>query len=148
MKKPNRLPIQQFLQRIQQLNGYLYLLPCLYCSDLRTKLTKVVKLFDDMDLASHILRMVPRHWQGQYKLMGAMVLQSLWKLLEALECTKKAFPSKKECKGTRGSAKGGGSSKKNMVTFSSATASQGNITWMQSTESSQQQYDAHQHYYV
>ena len=38
-----------------------------------TKLTKVVKLFDDVDLVSHILRMVPRHWQDQYKLMGATV---------------------------------------------------------------------------
>jgi hypothetical protein len=100
LKKPNRVPIEEFVQKIQQLNGYLYLLPCLYYSDRTTKLTKVVKPFDDMGLASHSLRMVPRHWQDQYKLMGATAPQREQKLLEALECTEKAFTAKKECKGT------------------------------------------------
>jgi hypothetical protein len=36
-------------------------------------LTKEVKLFNDVDLASHILSMVARNWQDQYKLMGATV---------------------------------------------------------------------------
>ncbi len=61
LKKPNRVPIRQFVQRIQQLNGYLDLLPCLFYLERATKLTKVVQAFDDADLASHILRMVPRH---------------------------------------------------------------------------------------
>jgi len=83
-----------------------------------TKLTKVMKPFDDVDLASHILRMVPRHWHDQYKLMGATVPQSVCKLLEALERIKKAFRTEKECEGTQTSVKGGGSSKKKMVIFS------------------------------
>ena len=62
--------------------------------------------------------MVPRNWQDQYKLTGATVPQSICKFLEALECIKKAFPNEKEHDGTRRSAKGGGSSKKKMVTFS------------------------------
>ena len=33
LKKPNRVPIRQFVQRVQQLNGYLHLLPCLFYSD-------------------------------------------------------------------------------------------------------------------
>ena len=45
IKKSNRVPIQQFVHRIQQLNGYLDLLPCLYYSGCATKLTKVVKPF-------------------------------------------------------------------------------------------------------
>ena len=61
LKKPNRVPIKQFAQRIQQLNSYLDLLPCLLCSEHATKPTKVVEQFNDVDLASHILRMVPRH---------------------------------------------------------------------------------------
>ena len=85
LKKPHRVPIQQLVQRIQQLNGYLDLLPCLYYSDRTTKLTKVIKSFDDVDLASHILRMVPRNWQDRYKLTGATGSQSVWKLLKALE---------------------------------------------------------------
>ena len=81
LEKPNRAPFQQFVHRIQQLNSYLDLFSCLYYS----KLTKVMKLFDDVDLPSHILRMVPRHWQDQYELAGATVSQGIWKLLEVLE---------------------------------------------------------------
>ena len=77
-----------------------------------------MKPFDDVDLASHILRMVPRHWQDQYELTGATVPQSVCKLLEALEHIKKAFPSEKECKRTQKSVNGGGSPKKEMVAFS------------------------------
>ena len=72
LKKPNRVPIRQFVQRIQQLNSYLDLLPCLFYSECATKLTKVVQSFNDADLASHILRMVPRNWQDQYKLTGGV----------------------------------------------------------------------------
>ncbi len=32
LKKPNWVPIRQFVQRVQQLNSYLELLPCLYYS--------------------------------------------------------------------------------------------------------------------
>ncbi len=106
------------MQRIQQLNGYLDLLPSLFYSELATKLTKVVQAFDDADLASHILQMVPRNWQDQYKLMCGTVLQSVCKLLKALERIEEAYPTKEECKGPTASATGGGSSKKRMVSFS------------------------------
>jgi len=96
LKKPNRVPIRQFVQRVQQLNGYLNLLPCLFYSDRATKLTKAVQAFDDVDLASHILRMVPRQWQDQYELTGNTVPQSVRKLLEALERIEKAFPTEKD----------------------------------------------------
>ncbi len=102
------------MQRIQHFD----LLPCLFYSERATKLTKEVELFDDADLASHILRMVPRQWQDQYKLMGSTVPQNVQKLLEALERIKKAFPTEKERKGPKASATGGGSSKKWMVSFS------------------------------
>jgi hypothetical protein len=36
--------------------------------------------FDDTNLASHILRMVPQNWQYQYDLTGAMVPQSVKEL--------------------------------------------------------------------
>ena len=80
LKKPNQVPIRQFVQWIQQLNCYLDLLPCLFYSKHATKLTKVVQAFDDVDLASHILRMVPRNWQDQYELTGGTVPQSVCKL--------------------------------------------------------------------
>ncbi len=71
------------------------LLPCLFYSERATKLTKVVQAFNDVDQASHILRMVPKNWQDQYKLTGGTVPQSIRKLLEALECIEKAYPTKK-----------------------------------------------------
>ena len=104
LKKPNRVPIRQFVQRVQQLNGYLHLLPCLFYSERATKLTKEVEPFDDADLASHILRMVPKHWQDQYELTGGTVPQSIRKLLEALERIEKAFPTEKEHEGPKASA--------------------------------------------
>jgi hypothetical protein len=117
LKKPNRVPIRQFVQRVQQLNGYLHLLPCLFYFERATKLTKEVEPFDDADLASHILRMVPRHWQDQYELTGNTVPQSVCKLLEALMHIKKAFPTKTEREGPKASVIRGGSSKKRMVSF-------------------------------
>ena len=106
------------MQRIQHLNGYLDLLSCLFYSERATKLTKVVQAFDDIDLASHILLMVPRNWQDQYKLTVGSVPQSVWKLVEALERTEKAYPTEKECERPKSNRDGGGSSKKRMVTFS------------------------------
>ena len=64
LNKPNQVPIRQFVQRIQQLNGCLDLLPCLFYPKHATKLTKVAHAFDDVDLASHILPMVPRYRQN------------------------------------------------------------------------------------
>ncbi len=59
LKKPNGVRIGQFVQRIQHLNGYLDLLPYLFYSKHITKLTKVVQAFNDVNLASHILQIIP-----------------------------------------------------------------------------------------
>ena len=118
LKKPNSVPTMQFMQRVQQLNGYLDLLPCLFYSEHTNKLTKEVEPFYDADLVSLILRMVPKHWQDQYKLTGGTVLHSVRKLLEGLEHIEKAFPTKKEYKVSKASMTGGGSSTKRMVSFS------------------------------
>ena len=85
-KKPIRVPIQHFLQRIQCLNKYLDLLPCLYYSSRAAKSTRVLGPFNDTDLASLMLRMVPWDLQEQYWLCGATVLQSVRELIEAFEC--------------------------------------------------------------
>ena len=85
LKKPNRVPIWDFVRRVKCGNGYLILSPCLYYSSKAAKSTKVVGPFDDPDLASHILRMVPRNWQDQYELTGSTIPQSIRELLEALK---------------------------------------------------------------
>ena len=41
LKKPNRVPIRDFVWRVKCLNGYLTLLPCLYYSSKAAKSTKV-----------------------------------------------------------------------------------------------------------
>eukprot|EP00804_Cyclotella_cryptica_P015098 CCRYP_000665-RA/>CCRYP_000665-RA protein AED:0.26 eAED:0.72 QI:0/0/0/1/1/1/3/0/330 len=43
LTKPNRVPIQQFVQRVQQLNDYLELVPCLYQSNRATPVTKKIE---------------------------------------------------------------------------------------------------------
>ena len=118
LKKPIRVPIRDFVQRIRCLKGYLHLLPCVYYLNKANKSTKVVGSFDDMDLASHILRMVPRNWQDQYELSGALVPQSARNLLDVLECIKKAFPTDKVGEGTKGATKSGDSAKRKMVSLS------------------------------
>jgi hypothetical protein len=115
LKKPNRVSIRDFVQQIQHLNGYLNLLPCLYYSSRASKSMKIIGTIDDADLASHILRMVPRTWQDQYKLNGATVPQSVRKLLEALECIKKAFPTDKDHEGPKSSTKPSNSTKRRRI---------------------------------
>eukprot|EP00804_Cyclotella_cryptica_P014600 CCRYP_012644-RA/>CCRYP_012644-RA protein AED:0.83 eAED:1.00 QI:0/-1/0/1/-1/1/1/0/341 len=101
LKKPNRVPTRDFVQRIQRLNGYVELLPCLFYSSKAAKSTKVCGPFDDADLASHILRMVPRNWQDQHELSGALVPQSVRELLEVLERIEKAYPTEKVGEGPK-----------------------------------------------
>jgi hypothetical protein len=90
---------------------------CLYYSSKAVKSTKVTGPFDAPDLASHILRMVPWNWQDQNKLTEAMVPQSIWEILEALECIDKAFPTDKVEEGPKTNAKSSNSSKRKMVSF-------------------------------
>ena len=68
LRKPNRVPIRQFLVRVEQLNSYLETLPCLYYSPSANQATKKVLPLDDADLATHLLRMCPAKWQTQYDL--------------------------------------------------------------------------------
>ncbi len=89
------MPIWDFVQRIQHLNRYLDLLPCLYSSSKSAKSTKVVGPFDGMALAIHILRMVPREWQDQYELSGSTGLQSVRELLEPSEHIVTAYSTNK-----------------------------------------------------
>jgi hypothetical protein len=66
LRKPNRIPIHQFLVRVKQLNSYLKTLPCLYYSPSTNHATKQVLPLDDTDLAMHFLHMCPAKWQTQY----------------------------------------------------------------------------------
>jgi hypothetical protein len=85
LRKPNRVPIRQFLARVEQLNSYLENLPCLYYSSNANQATKLVKPLDDADLATHLLRMCPAKWQTQYDLTEKTTPVSVRALLPILE---------------------------------------------------------------
>ena len=85
LRKPNRVPISQFLVRVEQLNSYLDNLPCLYFSASANQATKIIKPLDNSDLATHLLRMCPAKWQTQYDLTEKTTPVSTRALLPILE---------------------------------------------------------------
>ncbi len=94
LKKPQRIGICQFVQRVEQLNAYVTQLPCWYSSpSYNAGMTLANVLFTEADLASHILRMCPHQWQDQYNLqekgMTPMDMHSLQASLKAIKrvCT-------------------------------------------------------------
>ena len=90
LKKPQRVSIRQFVQRVEQLNSYIAQLPCWYYSpSVKVKTVPMNVAFPEADLASHVLRMCPYTWQDQYNLHekgGAPTdIRSLLQSLEAIE---------------------------------------------------------------
>jgi hypothetical protein len=57
LKKPQRVTVRHFFQRVEQLNGYLSYLPCTYDSPHVTAATKPVTAFDKDELANLLLCM-------------------------------------------------------------------------------------------
>ncbi len=94
LKKPQRVGVSQFVQRIEQLNSYAAQLPCWYYSPSYNALMTPANVpFTEADLASHVLRMCPHQWQDQYNLqeqgITPMDMHSLQASLKAIEhvCT-------------------------------------------------------------
>jgi hypothetical protein len=94
LKKPQRVGIHQFVQRVEQLNAYVAQLPCWYYSpSYNVGMMPEKVLFSEADLASHVLWMCPPQWQDQYnlqeKVMTPMEICSLQASLEAIKrvCT-------------------------------------------------------------
>ena len=85
LRKPNRVPVRQFLARVEQFNSYLENLLCLYYSCNANQATKLVKPLDDSDLTTHLLRMCPAKWQTQYDLTEKTTPVSVRTLLPILE---------------------------------------------------------------
>jgi hypothetical protein len=69
LRKPNWIPLHQFLVRVEQLNSYLEILPCLYYSPSANQATKQVLPLDDANLVTHLLHMYLAMWQTQYDFM-------------------------------------------------------------------------------
>ncbi len=104
-KKPQRVGIRQFVQRVEQLNAYVVQLPCWYYSpSYNASMMPANVPLSKADLASHVLWMCPHQWQDQYNLqekgMTPMNMLSLQASLKAIErvCTpeKAHLPSSKK----------------------------------------------------
>ena len=89
LRKPNRVPIHQFLVRVEQLNSYLETLPCLYYSPSANQANKKVLPLDNANLATHLLGMCPAKWQMQYDLREKKSIVSTRGLLLVVKRIKK-----------------------------------------------------------
>ncbi len=85
LKKPNRVPIQQFCVQVEQLNSYLKNLLSLFQSPKANSETKPVTPLKDADLTMHLFRMCSVKWQRQYDLMENSTPVSTRALLMVLE---------------------------------------------------------------
>jgi hypothetical protein len=92
LKKPNKVRVRQFVQRVMQLNNYVEDLPCLYYSPSASTMTQQVYSFTDAELACHILRMCPLKWQDQYHLLEKCYPEGVKPLLLILERIEVAHP--------------------------------------------------------
>jgi hypothetical protein len=94
LKKPQRVGVRQFVQRVEQLNAYAMQLPCWYYSpSYNAGMTPANVPFSEANLASHVLQMCLHQWQDQYnpqeKGMTPKDMHSLQASFEAIEriCT-------------------------------------------------------------
>jgi hypothetical protein len=91
LKKPQRVGVRQFVQRVEQLNAYVVQLPCWYYSpSFNAGMMPANVPFTKADLVSHALWMCPHQWQDQYNLqekgMTPIYMHSLQASLEAIKC--------------------------------------------------------------
>jgi hypothetical protein len=74
-----------FFTRVEQLNSFVSLLPCLYNSPRATPAMKPVVPFNEAELANLLLCMCPDSWQNQYNLNQDTIPQDSRRLLIVLE---------------------------------------------------------------
>jgi hypothetical protein len=91
LKKPQRVNMNRFVHRVEQLNTYISQMPCFYYSPNVNASTEPENvLFAEAELGAHVLRMCPIQWQDQYNLnkkgMTPMDMRLLLTSLEAIEC--------------------------------------------------------------
>jgi len=55
LRKPNPIPIHQFLVGVEQFNSYLKTLPCLYYSPITNQATEQILSLDNADLMTQLL---------------------------------------------------------------------------------------------
>jgi len=111
VKKPQRVPVRQYMARMGLLNDYLAYLPMVKDSPMAVEDTKKGNVpFDEADLASIILKSLPPTWLNQYNLNHTTLTKSPRQLLPDLEAIKRVMNEKHnekvkaKAKGTAASA--------------------------------------------
>ena len=95
VKKPQRVPVCQYMARMGLLNDYLACLPTVKDSCKAVEDTKRVNVpFDEADLASIILKSLPPTWLNQYDLNHTPLPKSLRQLLLDLEAIERVMNEK------------------------------------------------------
>jgi hypothetical protein len=94
LKKPQHIPVRQFVRRVEQLNAYITQMSCFYYSPQANASTKPKNVpFPEAELGAHVLRMCPLAWQDQYNLnkkgVTPLDMRTLLTSLEAIKrvCT-------------------------------------------------------------
>ena len=99
LKYPFKMSIRAFFARMEQLNSYLPLLPCLKDSKQATKLTARMNVsFSEHELAVIILRCMPKSYEDQYYLTSNFIPTALAPLRAKLEAISRVVEGTKQQK--------------------------------------------------
>ena len=88
LKKPRKIPLRNFSDRIEMLNSYILYLPGLIDSLQGAYMMRATAL-DEPELAQLLLRLVPQNQQDQYKLIKGIIPVSLCLTLHTLKTIEK-----------------------------------------------------------
>jgi hypothetical protein len=91
LKKPQRISVCQFVQRVEQLNSHITQLPCwFYSPSAKPSMISMNLPFTKADLVSHLLWVCPLTWQDHFNLHEKdMIPADISLLLMSLEATER-----------------------------------------------------------
>jgi hypothetical protein len=127
IKKPQQVPVGQFVLCMGILNDYLAYLPTIFDSSMAIAGTKKMNMpFNEADLAGIVLNSVPSSWVNQYNMMHSTLPKNPRALLNDLEAIEQVMDEKhstslkaKAKEASAASAAAKGSSKKHPASGSS-----------------------------
>ena len=117
LRKPAKVTIRNFAERVETLNSYIANLPGLIDSPKALPCTTKIKPYEEAELAQALLRMCPTKWQDQFNLTQGIIPQSLRNTIETLETIEQFQESSKPPGKPNGDGKKGSDLKKRKGKF-------------------------------
>ena len=117
LKKPAKVTIRHFADRVEQLNSYIANLPGLIDSSKAMPSTTRVNAYDEAELSQALLRMCPTKWQDQFNLTQGIIPQSLRNTIDTLETIEQFQESSKPPGIPKGDGKKGSNGNKRKRNF-------------------------------